>query len=605
MSPNERPRPPRTEDDPAGDAQLRALLAPHRPEPRTFRAGVAERLRARETGASPSPVAPPSWLRRVAGVLPGLPDLGTATKLWTTVLSLPALVLAASVAAFFHGQGAIGTALQDGAAARGARPAPRWSWAQAVPLLGSLAGFLLLLVALGPFAHHVAELVVLLLVGSMTVLTAQVQQLARAGRADAVAVGGFVRDLLVSGLLGCFVWVQVVGTFEPAAVLGLGGSAAILTAAICATVLVNLARGAERLHSVVTLAILGLLAATNPFGITRATPERVRDQLAGLPLRVDSLHGWETAQAMADALDAAALPRPPLRELRQHVEQAIAAGADAHPLVWTTSAHLGLVPPNQWQALAAQRDVAYRVDRLLADDGPLRLHAYDGWLLHLILATRGLEPAERERLADRIDASWPTAETRFSITHLDRALLCVRWLDLLGRGEIVVARTQDLHALLLRHFVPTDRAAHFSHPGGFASSLEPERRHADVRETGRALALMARVGVPPGLPLDHVRAFLRRQCRISALALAVPEPLLAQEARAHLVRLAHGFAWPPRSVIRFLVDERLALATLLLVTLALQALWLARPAAHRRTTRGGRTVAPSRAAGERDKAPGE
>ena len=106
--------------------------------------------------------------------------------------------------------------------------------------------------------------------------------------------------------------------------------------------------------------------------------------------------------------------------------------------------------------------------------------------------------------------------------------------------------------------------------GGFASLGD----RAYLPETIDALELLVRVGPPPEIAVPALRAFLQRHVR------GAPWASLdgyRKQAIAGLVLLDAALPMPPRGVGQWLVDERLLVGSLLLVMLALRAVWFTRP----------------------------
>jgi hypothetical protein len=559
------------------DPELRALFAPRRPDAERFRSGVAERLRRADAGgggggATAQP-ARATWRERAASMLPALPPGTSLGSNWAAWLSLPALLFVGCLAAFWRGDRSLVRALQS---ARSTMPRRQPSGVQGTfwqrHSMWLRAGLLGLVVAglgflLGPEAMEDVLLVVLL--GSMLVLAGQVGALAAHHGAPTEAVGACAVDLLLAAIFG----LGFAGMFGDS-VLSVAIDSAGLVLAAGAMVVEVLRRWRTREFKIAMcwgVVVAAFACACISRWFAPAGSAALRLELAQAdPARGDEQH-WRALELCGEALRAAGEAAPDLSSLRGHLANVIASQPQSWPTTWSAGARLGLITPQQWQQLERTEYVAYHLRNILVDRGSLALFSHDRYLLDALLATTDIGDGERAHLVARIERSWPAVDAPNPGVDLGKALLCVQWLDRLGRPDLVTARVPLLRELLRVHWVAPGAANGAMGTGGFAS--QPGAR-AWLPETIDALELMVRVGPPPEIDVGALRAFLQRHVGGAPLARLDGS---GKQAFAGLVLLDAGLHLPPRGVAQWLLDERLIVGSLLLVVLALRAVWHTRP----------------------------
>lgn len=565
-----------SEGEPAVDAQtLRGLLAPHRPDPRAFRAGVERKLRER-AGASGAQSAEPARASRVAALLPpqvaGALGVAGGGKGLTLGLALPALVVASTFGAFAAGAGALARATRGLPALEGrARLAldPRRGRSSAL-LLGVQVGSLAALLASGLFGSRLGlDVLCLALLAAQLALTASVRELGGAGLLTRAEVARACTGLLASVLGGVFLWRRAFGLHDDSD-LGPAWPVVLVLAGLVACVAVARRQGPRaRGGTGFVLAWAAFLVLLDPFGCTRSSPEALRASFPRLTSGAEELSGWKEAAATWEALRATGAAPPDTSALRAEVERAIEQGVDAHPQVWSAAARMELVDEAHWGLLAARAGEAYALERLVRspryDPTP-----YYGYRVPMLLAAR--PPTETERAA-LVAALTAVLDGEHEPLALRPALAAVRALEQLGRADLVAERGERLRALLVRHWIDARPLQLFARPGGF--SAHPDTVTSSLPEaTYEGLSLLARVGVPAPIDRVRMRGYLRNECVSVPLGLD-PKPELHAFARAALLRLEREVGLPPRSFLERLLAERLLACSALLVALCLLALALA------------------------------
>ena len=180
----------------------------------------------------------------------------------------------------------------------------------------------------------------------------------------------------------------------------------------------------------------------------------------------------------------------------------------------------------------------------------------------MLTAVRDIDDAARDHVAARLlarldDATFP----------LQATAVAARWLDQLGRGDLLDARRERIHALLVRH-QHLDR----HDPGGFTATLD--NLHSNRQATQDAIALMTRFGVPAALDLPTLHRHLRRASRLFA-SQSIEESAFPLTAYVDQLLLERLVGVPRRLFLRTLQDERTFVAMALLVVLCLYAAWAA------------------------------
>lgn len=599
------------------ERDLGAWIGAQRSEPGAFRAGVERRIaeaeRARqereqqderggdaarvqgaqvEASASGSPrrsemagdssapnaVEPPRWVRKAATWLP--PDFGAVLlasgKGGGAALLLPVLVFGAAFGVFFAGLRSIDRSVREAAPAperTPSRSAPRYAsssaerplkFRQLVTSAISCLAYVAFLVFGGSFAVDIAVACVAV---AMAAFAIQVRKLSSTGLLER----GLVVDLCFGVLsqlgVAAFFYVRSPNASEPGATFG------ILAASLTVYAFMG-ALGVWRRRSMrAWLSLAALSALTVPASLALAlvirTPQpRAENLREFIRSELDVERGqsmWLLVAEACDALRDSGESVPDTAVLRDEIERALAANPEARPELWTAAAALGAVSQEQWNEVASRVWVRYQLDELLELSGPLELRDRNEYLLHMLIATRELSGAQRAHLAERIERSWPTLQTEFA---LERALACVRRLDLLGEGARVEARREALHELLVRHW---ERYSSLGRPGGFAAV--PDRRtFPSVDATFAAVALMARVGVPAGVDRLKLADYLQRETRTGFRWYR--GPWMSQDTLLDLaaLRLERQIGLPELSWVQRLIAERVLLAVALILALCVYAI---------------------------------
>jgi len=590
------------------ESELRELFRPRRPEPEAFRAGVERRIAerrereaaARKDGEREDDAAPlrSVFLRRVAAWLPADPLTGAAAgsaagkwvgvKLLPAALAFPALVLGTAVGGFVASLRSLRRSARGAVAqaAPGHRPAgSRGHWI--LNLISMLAPMVFLSASLLA-ASWTVDLLVGVLLLAMLGLALSARSLSRASMLSRSTIVD-----LCSGLLGVlsgsvFLWAAI---HANAFLIGMGVGSSLLVLLLgfsCCRLLAP--KGADSSRWWLAGAPLVLVTPlvfllTNPLGLTRTSPESLREQLAGLELDCLELKAWQQAGALYRAMSAAGMELPDLSPVAREVERALehepppvrAPGTDArrepsvHPEVWSTAADMGLVSPEQWRRLAQRRLEAYALDRLIAAQPPAAAHLepWQRYLVPMLLASRTPTPEQRANAVHNVESNWPEAG---SLNAVQRAWMVVRMLDALGETARVDALRPRVHELLRRHWIPPGGASLYGKEGGFTS--EPTQfRTSFADSTFDAVELMVRLGVPEGIELTVLHKHLVQGSRADATFRDRADYLKAHE-RAAPVLLQGCIGIPERTQLERFLDARLLMATLLIVALCLAAILL-------------------------------
>ena len=595
------------------ERELRALFAPRRPDAGAFAAGIAERLAAatvtpqndpedaaaaqvRSTGVGtvPSRFGLRPVLDRAASVL-GVPTFGDSGKSLLSILSLPFLLLVGIVVTFVHGFRRVDPAQhRDGPAPSARARKVHNTFQMLLPSIGSLLGIAAIAVYFLSGGSALVDLVTLVLMLGMVAMTWHIGQTARAGVASSVQTGRVIILMLLAAVFGCWAWLGSVVVFDGDSIFGHRAVGWVLWsgAAVACILTAWQSRNQDIGLSLILFFVLPLLGIT-ALELPSNTASRVRSCLANSSLHPEQLSNWKEAATFAHALRAAGLPPVSLPHVHKRVADAVAASVAlpphpwteemreqvevesqrVHPQVWSTAVRLNLLDQEQLRKLATVGFDAGRIEGLLNEEGTLRLVEYNFHLLACLLATRELTSAEREHLVRRIDQSGP--QPGQPVNALEQALECARWLDRLGRRDVVLSRRAELHALLQQHWVVVADAAAFTRPGGF--SYDPDTgQSSDIPSTATAVSLIEFVGAPPGLSLHHVSAYLRSQFRTSLMGEWITgKAVRLRQPEATLLQLRDGIGLPERSWLAVLVGERSLLAALLLVLLGLRAIRVA------------------------------
>lgn len=532
----------------------------------TLRSGAAlEDVAASDAGD------PPSWVRKAAAWLP--PDssalLLSSGKGWSAALLLPLLVFGAAFSVFFAGLRSIDRSVREAAPTPAKRPGDlpniaaqsgpgRFvAWAQ---LVVPLSGVAIVFAPLFGAGRWVVDVLIAVISVAMLSLAVQVRGLARAGLLERRFVAQVCVGALMHLLCGCFLWIQ---SLRIEAAHSITTPVTAIVGVLGAMALVVWQRRSIPLYGLVFASLLPAAFFATPLPTEPA--QRLREFVLATKLHANELSDWSAVDASVASLRACGEPTSDLEKLREEVRYALEHELDAHPAVWTAAARMGLVTDEQWRQLSTRKLESFRLAQLLIRPEPLHLHDHDEYQVHMLLATRELSAEERSRLAERVDRSWPALDAKLA---LEPTLACVRWLDLLGHGERVDARREQLQALLLRHWVDPQRRGRSS--GGFAS-LPNEHRVSSAPPTFVAVQLIARVGAPEGLDLGALHDHLRRETRRTLLSAPLPIAHKALDFSA-LLLLERQIGLPELSWFERLIAERVLLAVALILALCVYAI---------------------------------
>ena len=593
------------------EAELREALRPYRPDRERFQRAVAQKLATHVAGgtsprscAGPAPsgaeldepIGEGAHLSAAASVLPlgvldpsaaGLPAacLPSSSKGLATTLALPAISLAMLAVAFFGGVRSVLAMRTSAAATREAadRAARAW-WRQHV---WRAVGVLALVLALR-WTQPIEALVVVVL-GSMVALASVLAQLSRAGAASRATVGLFTANLLAAttGATLVFGALEVGVDNEPwkdpwvTFVLLTGWVA-------CDRIGAWNSRwsATRRLVAIgLPLLLLGGLAARFQSQLVALDRERLVAFVDEFDAPVSDVVEWQRFGTIAEWLGRTSSGPLDLETARQLTERTLAApdvrheplraSAPAHSLLG--AARAGLVSQRAWNSIAEDSEA----QRILAHEGPLLESAITEWLVRAAAAT-GAPAAVRNRLAERLAAAWPAADAPRAVHTMELyAELCA----VLERPLTVEPRPGSTRDALEYNW--TLSAAAGSTSAGFVmDTTNLEHTDADIHRVSPTLAavrLMRRFGVPPGIDLDSVEAFLRRAATpslVEALSPRVFDQLRVQSYRfvAEValrelleLRTERALSTRPASASSRVLDHRLLLGALGLVVLCLLA----------------------------------
>ncbi|TAJ24893.1 MAG: hypothetical protein EPO68_00765 [Planctomycetota bacterium] len=559
------------------ETELRQKLAPHRPDPEAFERRVRERIRERENQPRVETREPSRFVRWAAAVLP--PDIGLALLAkqggFLSTLALPVLVVASGFGAFIAGKRSIEKSARESAPPTAPEP-NRWKMAKArslqrESLIHVLLQFGVLLVIAAPLLFGGArafDIVALLLAASMGLLAFEVRWLARAGLMRRGSVARMCSGLLCSVYNMCFLWGSAFGLVDPSSNVGPCWSAGLMLAAItlCALAMWH-ERAASRWNTGLTIGwCLCVFLALTP-ALSPSSPGYLRRYIRDFAADTRTLQGWRELGFAGEALRAAGEDLPHLAHVRTAVDRAIESGDAAHPGIWTAAARLGLIDDAHWAQLAQRKGERYKLDQILALDGPLRLLDYDEYQLHMLLATRELDAAQREHLARRVAAAWPRTPAH---GRLETADMCVRLWSLLCRSDQIEAHGPEARALLDEHWISGEERKLFAKIGGFTSDPAKFRTSFDDT-TYAAVDLIAHVGRSNGVDPFLLRGHARSQAERFSLWIASISQLQVSSHAAWL-RLEREIGLPQRSWLERVLAERVLLATLLTLLLCVVAL---------------------------------
>ncbi|HTF88070.1 MAG TPA: hypothetical protein VK843_06640, partial [Planctomycetota bacterium] len=406
------------------------------------------------------------------------------------------------------------------------------------------------------------DALLLVLLVSMASLGVSVKEFARAGILSRVEVTRCCVALLMSLACGCFMWMGMFHVPDTTSTLGIGWSWWVLFvgAALCLWV-------GDRASPNIKPVVLGvLLIAANPMGWTRSSPQALRGQLAAIPLDPAEWENWEEAAALHYALNEIGTELPDMSAISARVGAAIESNVDGDPTRLDRALQMGLIDREHRALLAGRPEHHTELQELRSGSGPLTNIRSGAFLIGLIHEEIANEPSLRARIADRIEAGWPQVGGYGS---LEDAWLCVRSLDAIGENRRAELLRDSAYEILRSHWVSRGTWP-FPKPGGFTSNPDTKRSSKD--DTWFAVQLMQRLGAPPQIDLRLLRGYLRTESRVMFFDY---DSEFEAQSRASLRLLEDQIGMPARNPIQRVLDERLLVASLLLVGLCILAIRLA------------------------------
>lgn len=515
------------DEDLMSDAELRAFFAPHQTDPASFLAGVQRRLD--DHGKAAPRVTRASWLRQVASLLPWDPTNWLSIKNVVAALSMPVVMLACTFGVFglsVRGLYADPEVKPAGRTLRRFVRLARVVLPQGSPMVAVLA------FGLVGYAGYLGRDVLLpVLTASMAGLVMTLRLAERFERLSRDLVLGIVQLALLVAIFAL-----IGGRFVAAAQLsdeaGTAWALQVMYVALVVCVLLRLAGSAPLVEKCVAVFLVISLApvVAAPVRGRLPTVADMREEIARAPAAITDLIGWEEGAAACAWLRAAGEELPDLSAHRLLIEHTIDSGVSAHPAIWTGAATMGLIDAPHWRTLYGRHSERHAVGGWLAQSGPLRVSDYDLYRLPMLEAARPLSTRERAHLVSRIEAAWPEPGSQF---ELRTTVASIRALDALGAGDRVAARRASVHAILARHWIAPTLARFPEWRGAFAVDPGPGMV-GDGRSTAIGVTLLARLGVPTGIDIREVRAYLARQARITVGH--CPSPFLRLRIRECAVR---------------------------------------------------------------------
>lgn len=568
-------------DDPELDRELVDLFRPRRPDPRAFREAVERRI----AGRAAAPRTPDASGRRAAGALPFDPvSAATASALAgkgavkiAGAFGVPLGLIAATLVSFVLALVSIARF------SRGAKAPPDAS-ERGAARAGQTFGVLLMAVI--PFAPMLAlwvpelstrysDLLLLVLLYSIAVLTTSVRWLARSGLWSRLEMARLGASVLLALYAGSYFWMGGLLRMDSSSELGLGWCATVVVAGASGCMVVATGAQGRAWIGVGFTVVLGLLVRSFSPPLVGDGAGRLREELQHFHGRVDDLAGWNEAAARFEALRAAGEELPSLERVRRGVEEAIEEGG-LERFLWRPASRMGLIDAGHWLALAERPIERHALDDLLRADGPLLDLVEREPYFAMLLASRPLAPAEVEHLAGRVVASWPLAQT---VDPLEHAAVCVRLLDGLRRADLADSLREQAHGLLRSHWVDS-AATRTTQVGGFATNPRRFGVSSAPEPTWHAIELLARFGCPAEIDLRRVRGHLLAWRTFSLVSRRHdPSGDVTAFQRAALLRLERDIGMPERTWWLAALDERLPIASALLVILCWFGIAVARPAA--------------------------
>ncbi|QDU65993.1 hypothetical protein [Engelhardtia mirabilis] len=593
------------ETDLIPDERIEQALAPERPEPGDFAAGVRARIAERESaGASDCPPAflsapleqapssnpdgrpLPTWLRRAAAILPpGVidiallgklsPAVGGAAKtapawLWIAAPWAILLVAAASLAGAMRLTSTLSAANSAGLLRRGNRNLATRGPAAIFSALLFLAPFGLLLFAIFHSQWDLVGFVFLLLAVGVA---AAALSLSRAGIADRTTVATVVR----AGLG------QFVGIAFMLPMMLQGHAGPLTTYGLPPLLVVSLVgiglmgdrpmrrrarwAGPFMLLLAVAFPLLANYAIEVPFGRDVAELEQwVED----FDEPTSALMEWAALGHARETLGPERFDRLDTSRAAEAIQVLPPKRERLHPMTALGAWRCGLLNDEDL--------IDYRRTELLIRndlrDGSVKSYLRDSDLLELV-AMHADGSLTDERLAvfrAGVEDALPEPGTFGAVTKARIALDCAK---VLGIGDFGERHRSRIHAILLAAWC--SEGTSYAVPGGFGNIVQPDgadapHLHPTTTATLEAVETMNRLGAPEGVDLSQVATYLRQQ----AVRPFIQEPLIGDvEAALALHLMGDAFALPGPSLTDRLRAESIFFAALLMAGLSLWVVWRA------------------------------
>lgn len=591
-------------EQPERTADLRRLLADFDDDHDDFAAEVRERVQRRAASAEPREGPALSvGLRRAAAALPplllpkGLAKLGVGGggallgkgggllgKGGLTGLAvLPAvtgLMLLLSLWIVVRSMVRPADAERQAQDREWAQAAVRQFWRENLPAVGLTVAALLGLVFVAP-----AEAITLAMIVSTVALCLVFARLAESGLASRYEIGVRAGGAMTAAVGYGFSflrhdWLTSLGVESGAVVLPLLWVGAVVCVALARAGTRPKRRRALNIQlgllALIALVIACLQVFVGPRAATRADYDRWLATPEGITDKLD----WGAVEQV-ERLHRAAGEAPPVRDgqrarAREDIERRALNGAyDQLPLL-----ALGLVEDDILRAWFDERALQRLIDRT----STRWAEPHDDFVYRLAHALDRLPSDARDAAVERLLADLPEPDEHQALEDL---VLAARTLEALGRPDAIPGLQDLAHATLRAnwvHDVAAQRGGFAPSPQLAASSAERKDGHAEpsgvwMDATAAGVEALVRWGIPRAVDVLDLERFLHDETAIYG-----SDDFFAGEALAFAGLLAvralpgYGAALESRAsrpVWELLWAWRMAVATLLLVTLAVVATWRA------------------------------
>ncbi len=564
---------------------VREALRPRRADPEEFAEAVRRKVAERESAQRDADrraleaLQRSPFLRQAAVLLPpflvpkafvGAVGKQAAWKAGLAVVALPAFLLVTMAATLFvsaRGARALDAGRDDGGRLRRRNALARGSLAQMIAL-GALVVVAALHFTVLPGS---ADLVLGLLLASMISVLLVVRRLSRLGLASRRGVAAQCSAVLSSIAIWAWVLTQDSLSLERAELQGLLAYFALLLSGVtCANIARDprtMSRTASRAVLLAGMAVLLPLCSWLIFWGVEARSGAPDTELAAW---LEVFPG-EQGRRWADARDAALHLhdhtdlRPSLDRARAALRSELERGGDSpSPFILAAAADMGLLRPGE--VLAIDNGRFRRV--LLERDRPITSFVQYAAALQDLLATGALDDAQRDRLADRLVATWFHSR-EVERENLDALCQIIRSLERMGRVGRVEELRDDALAFLSDAWIAPGDTPDQKDVGGFQERYRKLDFCSDDDEAS-AIWLMDRLGVPPGVDLALLQRHLRREALRNGLWSSLEVRHVRPAATLARFEAAFGERIPPPTFADRVLGWRLLIGTLLLVAMCLQ-----------------------------------